>query len=82
MERRCGVSVLIVELRAQEIDPKYLIADFEKILKKHEAFEPRLFNKDAHYKSCVGEVTYLISVTYSFYDFLVLISFFSFILCF
>ena len=43
-------------LFGQEIDPKYLIADFEKILKKHEAFEPKFFNKDAHYKLCVSEV--------------------------
>jgi hypothetical protein len=42
----------------QEISPKYLIADFDKIMKKHDTFVPTQFNNDAHYKRCVSEVSF------------------------
>jgi hypothetical protein len=44
----------------QEIAPKYLVADFDKIQKKHEGLNPKDFIDDSLYKRCVSEVIPLI----------------------
>ncbi len=50
--------VLNVVAYAQEIAPKYLLAEFDKILKQHEALKSNDFNKDVTYKRCVSEVNF------------------------
>jgi hypothetical protein len=40
----------------------YLVADFDKILKKHDGFEATQFIEDSLYKSCVSEVFFFLQL--------------------